>query len=254
MTTNFYNKVAKKFGNYHTDAQYIKEYQNGDPEEVFKNKLLELSGNDEMALDIGCADGRFTLSIATHFQKITAIDLSTDMLESARNLQKKMGIENVSFEEQNASKTTFAKDSFDLVYSRRGPTPFPEFHRLLKPRGHFVGINIGEKDCQAIKEIFGRGQGYGEWGDSKLEKDRGIIMNSGFEIVFAQNYFYNEFHASYEDLDLFLQGVPIFEDFDSKKDNKLLSEYVAEFKTENGIKLSRHRIVIVARKLKSSKE
>lgn len=248
MTTNFYNKVAKKFGNYHTDAKYTKEYPNGDPEGVFKEKLLELSDKNKTVLDVGCADGRFTLSIAPHFQKITAIDLSTGMLDAARKLHKEKGVENVSFEEQNASKTTYAGGTFDLVYSRRGPTPFSEFHRLLKPGGYFVGINIGEKDCQAIKEIFGRGQGYKEWNASRLEQDKQELENRGFEVVIAQDYFYDEYYASYEDLDLFLQGVPIFEDFDSEKDKKFLEEYVTKFKTEKGIRFPRHRIVIVARR------
>lgn len=112
-----------------------------------------------------------------------------------------------------------------------------------------MGIDIGEKDCQKIKEIFGRGQGYDQWNSSRLEKDKQELKEVGFKIVFAQDYLYDEYYASYEDLDLFLQGVPIFEDFDSEKDKKFLEEYVAKFKTEKGIKLPRHRVVIVAKKL-----
>lgn len=249
MSTSFYNKVVKKFGNYHTGAKYTKEYPNGDPEVDFKGKLLKLAGKDKKALDAGCADGRFTLSIASYFQKITAIDLSVGMLKAARRNQKEQAVINVSFEEQDASKTTYPNDSFDVVYSRRGPTPFSEFYRLLKLDGYFIGINIGEKDCQDIKEIFGRGQNYGEWNISRLETDRQKLNEIGFEVIFAQDYLYDEYYASYPDLDLFLQGVPIFEDFDSKKDKKYLEEYVAKFKTDKGIKFPRHRVVLVARKV-----
>lgn len=248
MTTNFYDKVAKKFGNYHTDAKYTKEYPGSDPEKVFKEKLLELSGKNKIALDVGCADGRFTLSVAPFFQKIIAIDLSAGMLEAAEKLQQEKMVENVSFEEQNASKTTFTDGAFDLIYSRRGPTPFSEFYRLLKSGGCFIGINIGEKDCQAIKEIFGRGQGYEEWNTSRLEKDKQGLKSIGFEVVFARDYVYDEYYASYKDLDLFLQGVPIFEDFDSEKDKKFLEKYAEKFKTEKGIRFPRHRVVIAAEK------
>jgi len=249
MSTNFYNKVAKKFGNYHTSAKYITEYPSGEPDNIFKEKLLELSGKDKSVLDVGCADGRFTLSIAPYFQKVTAIDLSTGMLNAARKLQQEKTVKNVSFEEQNASKTTYANSAFDLVYSRRGPTPFSEFHRLLKPGGYVVEIEIGEKDCQPIKEIFGRGQGYNEWNTSRLEIDKRELEGAGFEVVFVQDYFYDEYYTSYEDLDLFLQGVPIFEDFDSEKDRKFLEEYVAKFKTEKGIRFPRHRVVTIARRI-----
>lgn len=248
MSHKFYDKVAKKFGDYHTDAKYVTEYPNGEPEKVFKEKLLELRGEDKIALDVGCADGRFTLSVAPYFQKIVAIDLSVGMLNAARKLQKENKVENVSFEEQNAKKTTYTDGAFDIIYSRRGPTPFAEFYRLLKPNGYFVGTDIGERDCKAIKEIFGRGQGYNEWNTSRLERDRQELEKEGFEIIFAQEYFYDEYYSSYEDLDLFLQGVPIFEDFDSEKDRKNLEKYVAEYKTDKGIKFPRHRVVIVAKK------
>ncbi len=248
MSHRFYDKVAKKFGNYHTDSRYVTEYSNGEPEKVFKEKLLELSGKDKVALDVGCAYGRFTLSIASYFQKIIAIDLSVGMLDAARKLQREKGVENVSFEEQDASKTTYTDDSFDVVYSRRGPTPFVEFQRLLKPGGYYVGIEIGEKDAKEIKIVFGRGQGFGQWDTSRLSKDKEALEKAGFEVIFAQNYLYNEFYASYEDLDLFLQGVPIFEDFDSEKDRKLLETYVSKYRTDKGIKFPRHRVVTVARK------
>lgn len=248
MTSHFYDRVAKKFGGYHTQAKYFAEYPSGEPEKVFKEGLLKLSGKDKVTLDVGCADGRFTLSIAPYFQKIVAIDLSSGMLDAARKLQKEKGVKNVSFKEQDADKTIYANNTFDVVYSRRGPTPFSEFYRLLKSGGYFVGINIGEKDCQKIKEIFGRGQGFGEWNTSRLEKDKQELERVGFEVVFAQDYFYDEYYVSYDDLDLFLQGVPIFEDFDSGKDKKSLEEYVIKFKTEKGIKFSRHRVVIVAKK------
>lgn len=249
MSTNFYDKVAKKFGNYDTPHKHTVEHSNGEPEKVFKDRLIELSDENKTALDVGCADGRFTLTIAPHFQKIIAIDLSKEMLKSARKLQKKMEIVNVSFEEQDAHNTTYQNSSFDILYSRRGPTPFTEFYRLLKSGGYFMGIEIGEKDCQNIKEIFGRGQGFDQWNSSRLEKDKQELENVDLKTIYTQDYFYDEYYASYEDLDLFLQGVPIFEDFDSEKDKNYLEEYVTKFETEKGIKFPRHRVVIIARKL-----
>src|SRR3989344_7586723 len=104
MTSNFYNKVAKKFGNYHTDSRYTHEYPDKNPEEIFKEKLLSVSGKDKLALDVGCADGRFTLSIAPNFSYITAIDTSSGMLKAAQKLKKEKGIANVTFEEQDVFK------------------------------------------------------------------------------------------------------------------------------------------------------
>lgn len=252
MTTNFYDKVAKKFGGYAFGKGHVKhlsEYPSGDPEKIFKKKLLGLANKNKKALDAGCGDGKFAFQIAKYFLNITGIDISKELLKIARQKQNISKVENVIFEFQDASKTSFSDKSFDLIFSRRGPTPFSEFQRLLKLGGHFVWIDIGEKDCQAIKEIFGRGQGYNEWSKSRLEKNKQELTDFGFEIVFAQDYFYDEYYASCEDLDLFLQGVPIFEDFDSEKDRKFLEEYVAKFRTKKGIRFPRHRLVIVAKKI-----
>jgi SAM-dependent methyltransferase len=251
MMINFYDKVAKKFGGYAFGSSHVRpytEYPDGDPEKEFKEKLLRLVGKKIHVLDAGCGDGKFAFENAQYFFHTTGIDVSKGLLKVAGEKQKILHVKNITFKCEDARKTSFPDASFDVIFSRRGPTPYGEFYRLLKPGGHFVGINIGEKDCQEIKVLFGRGQGYGEWNSSKLETDKEVLINAGFKIIFAKDYFCDEYYGSYEELDFFLQGVPIFEDFDSKKDESLLRQYERTFKTEKGIRLPRHRVVIVARK------
>ena len=246
MTRNFYDKIVRKFGKDVPKVNHIANYPEGDPEGIFEQKLLDLSGNDKVALDLGCGDGRFTLRMAAHFQQIVGIDGSVERLKLAQAEQQTGGRSNVRFEKQDAYQTSFAQDTFDLVYSRRGPTPYHECHRIIKPGGHFLTIGIGEKDAWELKQIFGRGQGYGIWNLPVLEQAEEQLRQEGFEVVYGQNFLFDEYYASYQDLDLFLQGVPIFEDFASEKDRKLLETYVATSQTEKGIRLPRHRIVIVA--------
>lgn len=248
MGKNFYDKVAKKFGNYHTDARIAHEYFEGNPEDIFKEKLISVSGKDKIALDSGCADGRFSLSIANFFLKIKAIDTSNGMLNSARKLQKEQKITNVEFIKQDLHKLS-SNEEFGVIYSRRGPVDYPIFYKLLKPDGDYVEIDIDKKDAMEIKQIFGRGQNYGEWNNSRLQRTVDEITNANFRIIFAKDYSYNEYYKTYYDLDLFLQSVPIFEDYDSKKDEHLLKKYEKEFGTDKGIRLARHRAVILAQKV-----
>ena len=248
MTQDFYDKVAKKFGNYSNPAQYIQEFPSVAPEEIFKDKLLELSGKDKIVLDAGCGDGRFTLSIAPRFKQVIGNDTSKLMLNAALKLQKERGIKNVEFIEKNTRSLNYPENYFDIIYARRAVAIYPLFYKMLKPGGHFLSIDIGEKDTKDIKVIFGRGQNYGKWDTSVLDRDVEDTKKAGFEIVYAENFYYNEYYLSYADLDIFLQGVPIFEDYDSIKDRKHLEEYVKKFQTEKGINLPRHRVVLVAKK------
>jgi len=119
---------------------------------------------------------------------------------------------------------------------------------MLKPGGYFLAIDIGEKDTKPLKEIFGRGQNYGNWDFSAMENEKKSAEEAGFKVIYNSDFHYHEYYLSYEDLDTFLQGVPIFEDFDSEKDKKFLTEYVEKYQTEKGIDLPRHRFVIVCQK------
>ena len=251
---NFYDKVAKKFGGYGygTGPRYKSEYPTGDPEKIFKEKLLGLSSKDKTALDIGCADGKFTLSVAPYFKKVYGIDISKENLNIANSHRVDERSKNVEYSFQNARHTSFEDSFFDIAYCRRGPSYYKEYHRVLKTNGYYLEIGIGEMDTMELKKIFGRGQDFGKWDRSRLDEDLKELKGLGFKVVFAENFHYFEYYPSYKEIDLFLQGVPIFEDFDSEKDKAALQKYVKKFSTDKGIMLSRHRLVMVVQKIRTS--
>lgn len=246
MGKDFYDGVAAKFGNYDTPVESTRVFPNGNPEGIFKKKLLEVSSPDKLALDVGCADGRFTLSVAPHFQRVVAVDISEGMLTAARRNQSSQGVTNVEFVNMNAHEMEFDPNTFDVVYDRRGPNDFPAYFKVLKPGGHFLLVDIGEQDTREIKEVFGRGQGYGKWDESSLERDKEALKDAGFDVIYAQDFKYDEYYPSIEDLSVFLEGVPIFEDYDPEKDRPHLEEYIRKQQAEKGINLPRHRSVLVA--------
>lgn len=249
--TNFYNKVARKFGGYafgKHHPKYLSKYPNGDPEKIFKKKLLGLVNPDKIALDVGCGDGKFTFKIAEYFPKIIGIDTSQELLKIARAKQKSLKVDNVVFKFQDACQTLFESVSFDVVYCRRGPSFFKEYYRILKNGGYYLEIGIGEKDTLDLKNIFGRGQGFSKWNESRLVKDKKELKEIGFGIIYAKEFIYDEYYPSYKELDFFLQGVPIFEDFDSVKDREYLIDYCRKYQTKKGIRLNRHRVVFVVQK------
>jgi len=244
----FYDKVAKKFGGYKTEAIHKSKFPERDPEEIFLEQLIKYSNKAKIALDIGCADGRFTLKVAEKFHKIFGIDISSEMFVKAKQFQEEQKISNVIFQKADAEKLPFQDKYFDLIYSRRGPSPYSEISRVIKRGGYYLEICIGEKDAKELKEVFGRGQNFGEWNTSVSKTKTDNLLAEGFKIIFVHDYSYSEISPNIENLDLFLQGVPIFKDFDSQKDKDYLLSYADKMKMADGIELKRHRIVIVAEK------
>lgn len=248
--TNFYDRIGKKYGGYDiSNNDVLKEFPEGNPENIFRKTLLNYGGLDRTALDLGCGDGKFTLSIASRFKKIFAIDTSKILLVVALRLQKEKALHNVTFESRDAVHTNYPDNFFDVVYSRRGPVPFQEIQRVLKPRGIFIGIEIAELDCKELKETFGRGQNYGEWnGFSRKQKNIKTFKSLYFKIISAKDYFFKEYYPDYKSLESFLKRVPIFEDFNTRKDRMKLINYIDNNTTSKGINLFRHKLVIVAKK------
>jgi SAM-dependent methyltransferase len=248
MAEKFYDKIARQFGFSTPHARWTTEYPAGDPEQIFEHEVRARADREKRALDVGCGDGRFILRMAEVFGYVVGIDHAGGMLAVARQRQGELGVENVTLLEQNAQHTTFPAASFDVVYSRRGPTFYAEYHRLLKAGGHFLAITIGNRDAVQLKEVFGRGQGFAERDVSRLDSDRRGLTHVGFEVVSQAEYHYDEYYDSYADLELFLRGVPIFEDFDPEADRPRLERYVAHFQEPQGIRLPRHRVIDIARK------
>ena len=245
----FYDKVASKFGGYKSGVTRTNKFINGDPEKIFLAQLLNCAGIDKIALDIGCADGRFTLKVAQNFKQIIAVDVSERMLDAAKQLQAEQKISNVQFQKTDAAGTPFADEYFDVVYSRRAPTPYQEIIRVVKESGCYAEIRIGGKDARELKEIFGRGQGFGDWNDSDILARGTRLEAIGLKPIFMKEYLFSEYYPDIDNLSHWLESVPIFKDFNPAKDRDLLSKYVKKMNTQDGIELKRHRVVIVAKKL-----
>jgi SAM-dependent methyltransferase len=247
---NFYDRVAARFGDYSSQGRCTTDYPQGEPEALFEARLVALGGPGVAALDAGCGDGRFTLRLAARFGRVTGVDTSAGMLRAARERQRREGVTNVRFEHQDARRLPHADGTFDVVYSRRGPFQPRAFHRLLRPGGHFLAVGIGEQDARALKEVFGRGQDYGSWDapESALARAAAALAAAGFAVLEGRELRYDEYYLTPADLDRFLQGVPIFEDYDSAGDRARLDAYVRRYRDARGVWLGRHRTVLVARR------
>jgi phosphatidylethanolamine/phosphatidyl-N-methylethanolamine N-methyltransferase len=98
-------------------------------------------------LEVGVGTG-INASLYPRNCHVTGIDLSTSMLDKARERVAREGLRNVRLMEMDAAKTTFADDTFDIVYAPYliSVVPDPvtvacEMRRVCKPGGKIVILN-----------------------------------------------------------------------------------------------------------------
>ena len=118
--------------------------------------LLELAGDvkDKDVLDIATGAGHTALAFAKAGARVTATDLTPEMLEQARVFLKSQNIHQVSFQEASAEELPFEDESFNAVTCRIAAHHFvdigafvQEVARVLKPTGQFLLVdNISPLD------------------------------------------------------------------------------------------------------------
>jgi len=98
-------------------------------------------------LEVGVGTGINT-SLYPSTCHVTGIDLSSSMLERARERVQREGVKNVRLIEMDAANLTFADDSFDIVYAPYliSVVPDPvkvvrEMRRVCRPGGRIIVLN-----------------------------------------------------------------------------------------------------------------
>ncbi len=116
-------------------------------------------GEGTSVLEVGVGTG-INLRHYPRSCKVTGIDLSSGMLEKARERIVKRGLRNCRVTEMDAAALTFADDSFDIVYAPYliSVVPDPvavarEMRRVCKPGGRIVILNHFKSDNPVLSRI-----------------------------------------------------------------------------------------------------
>ncbi|MEY8561269.1 methyltransferase domain-containing protein [Jeotgalicoccus halotolerans] len=135
--------VKQQFGR--SSDSYVNSKIHGKGEDL--KTLIEMAhaSKSETALDVATGGGHTANALAPVVHKVTAMDLTPEMLVSAEKFITGNGHTNVEFVEGDAEKMPFKNGTFDLVTCRIAPHHFPnvkdfikEVYRVLKPGGRFV--------------------------------------------------------------------------------------------------------------------
>ncbi|WP_020007330.1 class I SAM-dependent methyltransferase [Salinicoccus albus] len=148
------------------NKQKIKN-QFGQSAEYYVNSEIHRHGGDldtlmdmaatkgtESVLDAATGSGHTANAISPLVHKVTAMDLTPEMLRSAEKFIKENARSNVEFVEGDAERMPFQEESFDIVTCRIAPHHFSniedfvqEVYRVLKPGGRFLlDDNVAPED------------------------------------------------------------------------------------------------------------
>ncbi|WP_428425044.1 class I SAM-dependent methyltransferase [Methylibium sp.] len=107
-------------------------------------KFAEI-GAGESVLDVGTGTGVVAITAARAGARVTALDLTPDLLEQARENARIVQREDIVWTEGDAEQLPYADASFDVVLSQFGhmfaPRPdmaVAEMRRVLKPNGRIA--------------------------------------------------------------------------------------------------------------------
>lgn len=133
---------------------------------------------------------------------------------------------------------------YDLVTSRHAPFEPSLVAAVLGEGGCFVTQQVEIDDKRELRRVFGRG--LTEPGIERL----GIRYAKAFHdlgmAVDVRSYTVAEYYRSDEDLLFLLQNTPIIPDFGKVEgDTEKLAQYVAENRTERGIRATSSRSLLV---------
>lgn len=135
--------IQEQFGK--NAASYVSSPIHKDGKDLVKMVGMADINGQEVLLDIATGGGHTANSFASLVKKVTALDLTKEMLAAAENFIKGNGRLNVEFVQGDAEQLPFSDLSFDIVTCRIAPHHFPnvdlfikEVYRVLKSEGQFL--------------------------------------------------------------------------------------------------------------------
>lgn len=126
------------------------------PIKIVEKIKKHLNGGD-IVLDFGCATGAIAIEIAGNIKEIHGIDISSKMIQMAKDKVSERKIENACFEQATIFDERYKKESFDVILAfnvlhlfKDSQKVIQRINELLKRGGLFISSTV----CLAEKNTF----------------------------------------------------------------------------------------------------
>lgn len=147
----YFNSVAGRLG---------KHYCPGRSWEAIGHFLLHLTPKIRIA-DLGAGEGLISQLFANRAEEVVCVDNSPKMVEFGRELAKKNGFSNLSYQLGDIEDVPLEDASVDLAllsqalhHAQHPQTALREARRILKPGGQLIIIDLLEHDFEKARELY----------------------------------------------------------------------------------------------------
>lgn len=201
-------------------------------------------------LDIGTGGGEIFLSLAPFMEKGIGIDHSLAMIETAKNNQSKIAINNVEFIEMDGSELHFGANEFDVVLLRHLKVYVSQIVRVLRSGGYFVNQMVGKQSSENILEAFGwTSASFGPDWWQPVDELAQQFEEQGCRVVARGEYDVRYWFMDINSFMFWMMSVPWPEEIDLAKHWQNLNRILVASTTERGIETNEHRGLLIVRKL-----
>jgi ArsR family transcriptional regulator len=168
----YFNLIAGKLG---------KNYCPGRSWEALGHLALRLVPAITVA-DLGAGEGLVSQLLARRAERVWCIDNSPKMVEVGTELAKKNGLANLTYKLGDIEQVPLPDKSVDLAilsqalhHATHPQTAVNEAHRILKPGGQLLVLDLKEHDFEKAREAYGD-----LWLGFKESALHGFLKSAGF--------------------------------------------------------------------------
>src|SRR5688572_24291748 len=171
----YFNLIAGKLG---------KNYCPGRSWEALGHLALRLVPAITVA-DLGAGEGLVSQLLARRAERVWCIDNSPKMVEVGTELAKKNGLANLVYKLGDIEQVPLPEKSVDLAilsqalhHAAHPQTAVNEAHRILKPGGQLLVLDLKEHAFEKARELYGD-----LWLGFKESTLHGLLKQAGFQKV-----------------------------------------------------------------------
>jgi len=220
---------------------------------IYVSKILSVLKPQMKVLDIGCGTAHIVQELATGNESslFIGLDVSLAMLKIADD--NTTNLHNIGLIEGDGQRLPFSDYSFDIVMTKLANYSPQEAYRVLRKQGYFFEYSLGPEADGEIKEFFlERIEKENFFFPKNLKKWKQEVcedaLEAGFVVSSIEDFKEYEHYENEGELMDLIEMVPLVKNFDREKDGEKISELVEKYGDEEGVKITWHYYIMIARK------